>query len=249
MFPFTSYPSLVAGVAIGILAWVERSVLSNTYGGPVGDMEGDSWFGWGLLPGAAFGRLAAFTDFPRPSLTESLVIILGAALMSGLVIGTIGGFLPRGISPRQSVPNKGMRRSARRVRSIAPIALAVAITSTVLIVWLSPPSTDVSTPSRLLFVLIGAVLLHMVLLLPILLWAGGKASLQHLVLRRPLVRNRAAPWKYVEFLDEATDRLFLRKVGGGYVFVHRLLLDYFADLPRGEAAEMTPPTTSASPAH
>jgi hypothetical protein len=42
------------------------------------------------------------------------------------------------------------------------------------------------------------------------------------------------------FLDEAADRLLLRKVGGGYVFVHRLLLDHFADLRQGEAAEMTP---------
>jgi hypothetical protein len=89
----------------------------------------------------------------------------------------------------------------------------------------------------------------MVLLLPILLWAGGKACLQHLVLRRLLVRNKAAPWRYVEFLDEATDRLLLRKVGGGYVFVHRLLLDYFADLQAGEATEITPRTADVSPAH
>jgi hypothetical protein len=72
--------------------------------------------------------------------------------------------------------------------------------------------------------------------LPIVLWAGGRAALQHLVLRLLLTRNQAAPWKYVRFLDEATDRLLLRKVGGGYVFVHRLLLDYFADLQSNGAA-------------
>ncbi|HYU75307.1 MAG TPA: hypothetical protein VEL31_21780 [Ktedonobacteraceae bacterium] len=28
----------------------------------------------------------------------------------------------------------------------------------------------------------------------------------------------------------ATERILLRKVGGGYIFIHRLLLDYFASL-------------------
>ncbi len=39
------------------------------------------------------------------------------------------------------------------------------------------------------------------------------------------------PWRYARFLDYAAERLFLRKVGGGYIFVHRLLLEYFASLP------------------
>src|SRR5205814_6953841 len=38
------------------------------------------------------------------------------------------------------------------------------------------------------------------------------------------------PWKYPRFLDYASERILLRKVGGGYIFVHRLLLEYFAAL-------------------
>ena len=60
------------------------------------------------------------------------------------------------------------------------------------------------------------------------LYTGGRACLQHLVLRYLLLHNGAAPWHYVAFLDYATERLFLRKVGGGYIFVHRLLQEYFA---------------------
>jgi len=41
----------------------------------------------------------------------------------------------------------------------------------------------------------------------------------------------SAPLDYVQFLDSAVDRLFLRKVGGGYIFVHRILMEYFASLP------------------
>jgi hypothetical protein len=45
-----------------------------------------------------------------------------------------------------------------------------------------------------------------------------------------LWRNGSAPLNYVRFLDDAADHIFLRKVGGGYIFVHRLLLEYFASL-------------------
>ena len=45
-----------------------------------------------------------------------------------------------------------------------------------------------------------------------------------------------APWDYVRFLDHATKRIFLRKVGGGYIFIHRLLQDYFAELWEREYA-------------
>jgi len=59
---------------------------------------------------------------------------------------------------------------------------------------------------------------------------GGLACIQHIVLRIMLWRNGSAPLNYVRFLDYATDHIFLRKVGGGYIFVHRLLPEYFASL-------------------
>lgn len=57
---------------------------------------------------------------------------------------------------------------------------------------------------------------------------GGRACLQHLLLRLVLRHNGSAPWRYVAFLDYAAERIFLRKVGGGYIFIHRLLQEYFA---------------------
>jgi eukaryotic-like serine/threonine-protein kinase len=59
---------------------------------------------------------------------------------------------------------------------------------------------------------------------------GGGAYLRHAVLRRLLVRAGAAPADYVAFLDHACDLILLRRRGDGYEFVHRLLLDHFADL-------------------
>ena len=62
------------------------------------------------------------------------------------------------------------------------------------------------------------------------LFKGGLAPFRHYVLRYLLWRTGSVPWRYVQFLDNAAERILLRKVGGGYIFVHRLLLEYFAAL-------------------
>jgi hypothetical protein len=38
------------------------------------------------------------------------------------------------------------------------------------------------------------------------------------------------PNHYAAFLDEAANRVILNKVGGGYMFIHRLLQEHFAQL-------------------
>ena len=68
------------------------------------------------------------------------------------------------------------------------------------------------------------------------LFCGGLFLWKHFLFRLLLWASRAAPLNYVRFLDAAADRLFLRKVGGGYIFTHRLLMEYFASLPSNTAA-------------
>jgi hypothetical protein len=43
-------------------------------------------------------------------------------------------------------------------------------------------------------------------------------------------RNGNIPWDYARFLDYATKLGFLEKVGNGYIFIHRLLLEHFAQM-------------------
>jgi WD40 repeat protein len=62
----------------------------------------------------------------------------------------------------------------------------------------------------------------------IALVSGGTACLHHVVLRLLLWRSGAIPWNLAQFLDYAGERLFLRRVGGSYMFVHRLLLEHIA---------------------
>ena len=72
------------------------------------------------------------------------------------------------------------------------------------------------------------------------LWYGGLDVIQHYTLRFILHRKGYLPWKLAPFLDYAAEDLtFLRKVGGGYLFIHRYLLEHFAAM--GEASK-TPET-------
>src|SRR5262249_5903876 len=59
---------------------------------------------------------------------------------------------------------------------------------------------------------------------------GGLAFLEHWTLRLLLWHTGSLPWNYPRFLDYAAERILLRKVGGGYTFIHQELLEYFASL-------------------
>jgi len=65
------------------------------------------------------------------------------------------------------------------------------------------------------------------------LWYGGLDLVQHYTLRLVLWQNGHIPRNYIHFLDYASDHIFLHKVGGGYIFIHRLLMEHFAALEFG----------------
>ena len=59
---------------------------------------------------------------------------------------------------------------------------------------------------------------------------SGLACIRHFSMRLILHRMGYIPWNYARFLDYATERLFLQKVGGSYIFMHRMLLEHFAGM-------------------
>ncbi len=63
-----------------------------------------------------------------------------------------------------------------------------------------------------------------------MIFGGLAACIQHLTLRFILYFNKYVPWNYARFLNYTANCLFLQKVGGGYVFVHRMLLEHFAQI-------------------
>ena len=77
--------------------------------------------------------------------------------------------------------------------------------------------------------------------------SGGLAVLRHAVLRLLLWRTHTFPWQAAPFLEDATARILLRRVGSGYSFVHRLLLDYFTDLDAGTPSALAGVQTNTTP--
>jgi hypothetical protein len=90
----------------------------------------------------------------------------------------------------------------------------------------------------------------------LVIWAatGGLTLLRHYLLRGLLAKSQTFPWQARHFLDDATARVLLRRVGGGYGFVHRRLLDYFATFPPTplsevrETCSLTVPLSESVPA-
>jgi hypothetical protein len=55
---------------------------------------------------------------------------------------------------------------------------------------------------------------------------GGGNTINHIVLRILLWQQGSTPRDFVTFLNEAARHILLFRVGGGYIFTHRLLQDH-----------------------
>jgi hypothetical protein len=57
---------------------------------------------------------------------------------------------------------------------------------------------------------------------------GGMELFHHYLLRVLVVREDVLPWRWTRLLDFSVQLALLRRVGDGYIFTHRLLLDHLA---------------------
>ena len=73
-------------------------------------------------------------------------------------------------------------------------------------------------------------------------WPGIAEPSQRRI-RLILAREGYLPWKLAPFLDYAAkDLTILRKVGGGYIFIHRYLLEHFAAMGEEDGASSIIPS-------
>jgi hypothetical protein len=140
-----------------------------------------------------------------------------SGLGTGLIFILLRGLTGSGIET-STTPNQGIWQSAKNTMVFILIG----------IIALGPMSILVG--SRILVGITIGILFG-------LLSPAGIACIQHLTLRLVLYCNGYIPWNYAHFLDYATQLIFLQKVGGGYIFIHRLLLEHFA----GFSTEPTKP--------
>jgi hypothetical protein len=150
----------------------------------------------------------------------SLVII-------GLVSQTVAHALEKDDMKMRTTPGQGFVRSARNGRFVGLLTgLGTAVflgAGWLLAKWFNMPLSWVTF-------LPFAVGVTLYLALSAGLVYGGLATVQRKHLSKLLAQHQLAPTDYIHFLDYAAERSLLRKVGGGYMFVHLLLLDYFREI-------------------
>jgi DNA polymerase III delta prime subunit len=180
----------------------------------------------------ASGVTGAFFAWTVPGLGVGIIIVLLFGLLSLVIVGFLSGFTGTMLNERFLVrPNQGIRRSA----SYAVRYGLGAGLLTWLVLTLAGTFIARFFPHLLVkpgFVFFGILGFTLTIGLAFGFCKGGEACLKHLLLRLMLWRAGNIPWNYSHFLDYATERILLRKAGGGYMFMHRLLLDYFASLSR-----------------
>jgi hypothetical protein len=164
----------------------------------------------GLGIGLVFGLLLR-----SPSLGLTLGLFFG--LVFGLASGMVSGLESAELEVT-TIPNQGIRRSLKN--SFIGIGSGLFIGLVAGIVF----EVNLTGSSGLFLGLIVGPIVGLFLGLVL----GGYVVINHYILRFLFYRAGYMPWNYVRFLDYCVDHIFLRRVGGGYIFVHRLLMEHFA---------------------
>jgi hypothetical protein len=162
----------------------------------------------------------------RLALTAALIVSLIVSLRNGLDGGTIVEAIIVSIAPvgpligvpiSSEIENKNQPNQGIGVSAINAILFGYVFMLIGILIFVPMGGALVGLVIGLIFGLIGGFI------------NGGLAFFQHFTLRFLLYRNNCMPWKLVPFLQFCTEeRLFLYRVGGGYIFVHRLLMEHFA---------------------
>jgi hypothetical protein len=202
--------------------------------------------GWKALYGSMIGGVILFLilhfreakdhDVHRELAWYSLVIFL-------LLLAIVFGGLKAVAREMAVVPNHGIRTSIRRsIWSALVGGPTVAIVMTLMLVVVAKmfyPEHN-STLSDQMHAVFGLVCAGVAAGVRASQHYGGMAVLQHYLLRCILSCGGSIPWRFSHFLDYAADELcFLQKVGGGYIFVHRYLLEHFAAMETATVPEQT----------
>jgi hypothetical protein len=213
---------LAFGLLLGLFAGLSFGLVVGLIAGLAGEIRFVEALRWSWTTGLSVGLLAwiGFTIVGQ----EELV-----ALRAGLSLGLLVGVTGRDVEIRMS-HYQGMWQAVRNMLLGAGMALLIGL------IW--GYTTNLKTGLQV-GLLIG------------LIWGmrGGLiACIQHVMLRILLYWKGAIPRDYARFLNYSADRLFLQRVGTGYIFVHRLLLEHFASY-EPPAVQQAPEVLATQPVY
>lgn len=197
----------------------------------------------GILNGLIFGlvsELAFWRIDPGGGMFKGLSLGLFLGIMGGLILGFVGG-LGNSKIDRQTVSNHGIFSSLKNcllvglvlwpivalifLPIVGPIFLCTFDSTALFIIGFNCKPI-LGLGDRLLFGLTAGFIGGLISGLKY----GGAAFIQHLTLRHTLYQKGCIPWNYTKFLNFASNRLLMKRVGGGYIFFHRILLEHFAQM-------------------
>ena len=247
---------LASGLIFGLIGWgigLDEGLIFGLIGGLIGGLN-EGLIGGEIKPIESLTWSAQ--EFKKtlkkmPTLLWILGLIFGLILwiieeftMVGFIVGLFGmlfvgifyaiiqGFKGPEIEVKK-IPNQGIKKSILNaiilgiiISIVAGLIGALGLNS---IAGIDGHNNDIFSSILLLTILFCLIIG--------LSFGGGYAVIQHLTLRSMLDIKGFAPWNYARFLDYATELIFLQKVGGGYIFIHRMLLEHFAQVEPEQISE------------
>jgi hypothetical protein len=177
---------------------------------------------YGLHYGLVFGTISG------------LIVGIAAILTSMLKSGWSSNILPEN---QHTKPNEGISRSGRNAllgacffAPIGGIASGLACAIGFGLIGQLPKWPVMGLALTLMF----AIMFFVIFVTA----HGGIAWIEHYTLRRYLRHAGSLPANSVRFLNSASDYALMRRIGGGYMFSHRLVLEHFARLYQPGQSEL-----------
>jgi serine/threonine protein kinase len=182
----------------------------------------------GLAAGFVFGLLSELNPTVTPSqVSEQMSNGMFLGLLGGICSGIVGGLiygLAHGLRgstiETKTTPNQGIWRTIKSA-GLGGLMGGWIDAAVIIGVYGGIFGWKIGLLYGLTYGFFGGFIAGFI-------FGGGQACLKHLVLRLILHRGGYMPWNYAQFLNYAAERAFLQRVGGGYIFIHRLLLEHFA---------------------
>jgi eukaryotic-like serine/threonine-protein kinase len=201
---------------------------------------------WGLVIGFVLGLIIG--------LGEGLFYGLTGGLSSGLIWGLVIGFIIEGFQYQEirerSLPNQSIRQSTRNAVGfllagvLGGFVFALALWYLDGHLWGMYNTAYFRIGGGLQGALIVGISSGVSFALGSSFFYGLNTVLTHYLLRWLIHRHQLLPAfprdrHLIDFLDHMASHILLRRVGGGWQFVHRYLLEYFALLTPAELKQLS----------
>lgn len=185
----------------------------------------------GLGSGLVIGLLVALLRMSLVSMRGGLELGLLFGSSFGVFFALFKGWSEKEYAENSPVsPTQGIRNSLRNLMLVGGVVFIV-VGSMVGLLWglawfLVTSDISIALYLGLFFGGCGGLFAAFILGL----FNGGDACIKYAVLRLLLWRYKVIPWNFLTFLEYSTREAGLYRIGSGYIFIHRLLLEYLASI-------------------